>query len=365
MELRKLVHALDEAGRDVRCRGLLAKLGAAEQLGGMAMIQETRDAVLAFRRAAASRPPAGKKGEAPPAAVHTVALAPSFGEAGSNGSMQYYLASCFDKVWGSAPLRRQVVLAAHSRARTPTTAAPPRCVARVQVFMQPSGQVGLLGLLSQHLFLRPLLDRAKVTHSPLRERAGTTTLHTPPPPPQSPRSLVRVGGAQLVPLAYTRERYKTALHDFTESGFTLEHREQLEGVLKVRERPPRRVRTLQQPHLVLVLTLPTARPHLTEPGQPDLEGRQRRAQPAAGPGAPGRGAGAAHGRSGVSTGSRRPSRLRRPRHSSSSSRRPSGLTRGLIRWRAVGVPLGGRPAVPGPGEGWDRGCLDGSSLRLY
>ncbi len=33
---------------------------------------------------------------------------------------------------------------------------------RLQVYMQPSGQVGLLGLQSQLLFFRPLLDKLKV-----------------------------------------------------------------------------------------------------------------------------------------------------------------------------------------------------------
>mmetsp|Transcript_34336 Transcript_34336/g.86829 ORF Transcript_34336/g.86829 Transcript_34336/m.86829 type:complete len:813 (-) Transcript_34336:265-2703(-) len=121
VELRRAVAALERAGKDGRVRGLLGHLGRRESLGGLAMVQELRGGLSAFRQAVDARP----KGAA---GAVSVAYAPSFGEAGSNGTLQYYLASAFDRV-----------------------------------VMQPTGTLGLLGLQSQTLFLRDALDKAKVS----------------------------------------------------------------------------------------------------------------------------------------------------------------------------------------------------------
>ncbi|KAF5829926.1 peptidase family S49-domain-containing protein [Dunaliella salina] len=149
VELQRVVRALDTAAADERVRGLMLNLGDRESLGGMAMVQELRDALSRFS--------ATSKGRAP-----TVAMSPAFGEAGSNGTIQYYLASACDKV-----------------------------------FMQPSGTLGLLGLQSQQFFLRDALDKA-----------------------------------QVEPILYTREDYKTAGHLFTQRGFTPQHREQTTSLLE-------------------------------------------------------------------------------------------------------------------------------------
>mmetsp|Transcript_15615 Transcript_15615/g.41157 ORF Transcript_15615/g.41157 Transcript_15615/m.41157 type:complete len:828 (+) Transcript_15615:104-2587(+) len=149
VELQRVVRALDTAAADERVRGLLLNLGDRESLGGMAMVQELRDAISRFN--------ATCKGRAP-----SVAMSPAFGEAGSNGTIQYYLASACD-----------------------------------QVFMQPSGTLGLLGLQSQQFFFRDALDKA-----------------------------------QVEPILYTREDYKTAGHLFTQRGFTPQHREQTTSLLE-------------------------------------------------------------------------------------------------------------------------------------
>ncbi|KAJ9516520.1 hypothetical protein QJQ45_011128 [Haematococcus lacustris] len=114
VELRRVVRGLQLAGQDSRVQGLLLLVGDRDHLGGPATIQEVRDAILRFRLAAGPR------------GATTTAFAPTFGEAGQNGSAQYYLASAAETV-----------------------------------VMQPLGSVGLLGLQSQMLFLRGLLDKLK------------------------------------------------------------------------------------------------------------------------------------------------------------------------------------------------------------
>jgi protease-4 len=102
--LRDLVQGLDAAGRDPRIKGLVARLGAGELQ--MARAQEIRDAVLAFREQ-------GK---------FAIAFAESFGEIG-NGNINYYLATAFDEIW-----------------------------------LQPSGDVGLTGVRLESPYLKTALD---------------------------------------------------------------------------------------------------------------------------------------------------------------------------------------------------------------
>jgi len=102
--LRAVVDALAEAATDPAVAGLVAKVGGRMPL---ARAQELRDAVRAF---GASRP--------------TVAWAETFGE-GDPGTAAYLLATGFGQVW-----------------------------------LQPSGDLGLTGVAAETNFLRGLLDKA-------------------------------------------------------------------------------------------------------------------------------------------------------------------------------------------------------------
>src|SRR4051812_15046298 len=102
--LRAVLRTLHEAGADQRVRGLVVKVG-----GGLswALMQELRDGLRAF--AAAGKP--------------VVTWAESIGE-GGNGSADYVLATAGTEVW-----------------------------------LQPSGEIGLMGVASETTFLRGALDK--------------------------------------------------------------------------------------------------------------------------------------------------------------------------------------------------------------
>ncbi len=134
--LRSVVDALEKAGDDPKVTGLVATLGAGSL--GIAQAQEVRDAVLAFR---------AKKKTA-------VAFAETFGEFGP-GNGGYYLATAFD-----------------------------------EIYLQPSGDVGLTGIIATHPFLRGTLDKLGV-----------------------------------VPRMDHRYEYKNAMNLFTEKKFTPAHKE--------------------------------------------------------------------------------------------------------------------------------------------
>ena len=134
--LREVVETLERASRDPRVVGLFARVGSAP--GGLATVQELRDAISAFRAA-------GKR---------AVAHAETFGEfAAASGA--YYLATAFD-----------------------------------EIHLQPSGDVGLVGLASEVRFLRGVLDKLGV-----------------------------------VPRMDHRHEYKNAKDVLTETDFTPAHRE--------------------------------------------------------------------------------------------------------------------------------------------
>ena len=107
--LRDVVDALDRAREDSRVVGLVARVGTGRI--GPAQAEELREAV---RRFSAS----GKK---------TVAWAETFGE-GETALVPYYLATAFDEIW-----------------------------------LQPSGEMNVSGLVSRRPFIRRLLDRISVT----------------------------------------------------------------------------------------------------------------------------------------------------------------------------------------------------------
>jgi len=106
--LRPILRTLHDAGDDERVVGLVARVGAAGQT--LAQVQEIRTAVAAFR--ASGKP--------------TVAWAETFGET-APGSIPYFLATAFDEIW-----------------------------------LQPSGDVNLIGLSAEVQFLRGLLDKVGV-----------------------------------------------------------------------------------------------------------------------------------------------------------------------------------------------------------
>jgi protease IV len=106
--LRAIIRTLHEAGADARVAGLIAKVGG-KQLT-LSTAQELRDAVTAF--AASGKP--------------TVAWTDTYGES-SNGTTAYFLASGFSEVW-----------------------------------LQPTGELNLLGVASEVQFLRGVLDKLGV-----------------------------------------------------------------------------------------------------------------------------------------------------------------------------------------------------------
>jgi protease IV len=107
--LRHLVEGLSQGADDPDVVGLVAHVGAAQP--SMAMAGELRSAVQRFRRS-------GKR---------AVCWSESYGELGP-GNVNYYLASGFDEVW-----------------------------------VQPSGDVGLTGVVAHSVFVREALDRAGVS----------------------------------------------------------------------------------------------------------------------------------------------------------------------------------------------------------
>lgn len=117
--VRDIVEALERASEDERVVGLVAKSGASSstsgmiwqgEMAGMAVIQEIRDAVKAFR----------DKGK------FTVAFAEAFGEDGP-GNAAYYLATAFD-----------------------------------EIYLQPSGFVCLTGLMYEQPFVQGALDKLHI-----------------------------------------------------------------------------------------------------------------------------------------------------------------------------------------------------------
>lgn len=142
--LRVVLDGLRRAGRDPRVQALVVKLGGARSTLALARAQELREAVEELRQH-------GKV---------AVAWAETFGELG-RGSVPYYLATGFDEVW-----------------------------------LQPSGDVGLTGLAAEVPFLRGALDKIGVT-----------------------------------PQIAQRHEYKNAANTFTERGFTAAHREATERLV--------------------------------------------------------------------------------------------------------------------------------------
>jgi protease IV len=167
LSLRDVLDGIERAQEDRRIKGIVARLGNGEL--GTAQTQELRDAIERFRA----------KGK------FALGYAESFGELGS-GMRSYYLATAFDEIW-----------------------------------LQPMGDVGLVGLRVEMPFFRGLLDKLGV----------------------EPR------------LDHRRE-YKTAMNTLTETAMTPAHREEtaalahsvfdqmVDGIAQGRRLDPAGVRTL-------------------------------------------------------------------------------------------------------------------------
>src|SRR6266481_362831 len=140
--LRDVVDAIDRGASDDRVVGMIARIGAAPM--GMAQTQEIRDAVQRFR--------AHKK--------FAVAYAETFGEFGP-GNGAYYLATAFD-----------------------------------QIYLQPSGDVGLTGIIMESPFIKGTLSKLGVTFH-----------------------------------GDHRYEYKNALNFFTDSKYTGPHKEAMTAIM--------------------------------------------------------------------------------------------------------------------------------------
>ena len=140
--IRDVVEALERAAADDRVVGLVAHVGATEQ--GVARVQELRDAIIGFR----------ERGK------FAIAFAETFGEL-EPSNQGYDLATAFDEIW-----------------------------------LQPSGGIGLTGLVSTATFVTGTLEKLDVE-----------------------------------PNGDHRREYKNAFNMFTERRFTEAHREAVQSVL--------------------------------------------------------------------------------------------------------------------------------------
>jgi protease-4 len=140
--VRDIVDGLERAGNDDRVAGVIAQLGNARM--GMAQLQEIRDAIISFR--------AKQK--------FAIAFAETFGESGP-GTGSYYLATAFD-----------------------------------EIRLQPSGDIGLTGIMLEGQFIKGTLDKIGVK-----------------------------------PHMDHRMEYKNAMNTYTEKKFTPPHREAMEKLM--------------------------------------------------------------------------------------------------------------------------------------
>ncbi len=141
LDLRSILVALERAQDDPRVMGLVARIGQSNM--GLAQIQELRDAIARFRGR-------GK---------FALAFSETFGEFAA-GNSAYYLASAFDQIW-----------------------------------LQPSGDIGLTGIMVEPFFAKNALEKLGVK-----------------------------------PRMDHRYEYKNAMNLFTESKMTAAHREAVEKV---------------------------------------------------------------------------------------------------------------------------------------
>ena len=106
--VRDIIEALEKAADDDRVEALVAHIGVGQM--GFAMCQEIREAVINFRES-------GKK---------AIAYSETFGEFGP-GNNAYYLATAFD-----------------------------------EIYLQPSGDIGLTGIMTETPFIKGALEKLDV-----------------------------------------------------------------------------------------------------------------------------------------------------------------------------------------------------------
>jgi protease-4 len=140
--MRDIIDGLEKAGNDSRVAGIVARLGGSTM--GMAQAQEIRDAVIKFK----------SKNK------FAIAFSETFGEVGPGGN-SYYLATAFDQVW-----------------------------------LQPSGDIGLTGIILESPFISGTLEKIGVK-----------------------------------PRMDHRYEYKNAMNLFTEKQYTAAHREATEKLM--------------------------------------------------------------------------------------------------------------------------------------
>jgi protease-4 len=168
--LRDVLDGLRRARTDPRVRALIVKVGSGV---GLAMAQELRDSVRAFRNA-------GKL---------TVAWAETFGETG-HGTVPYYLATAFDRI-----------------------------------YLQPSGDVGLTGVSLEEPFFRNALDKVGVAPRFAKRHEYKTMANTfmessyTPEHEEMSRRLVTSIGEQIVAgIAETRGLTEDRVRELIDSG---------------------------------------------------------------------------------------------------------------------------------------------------
>jgi protease-4 len=122
--LRELVSALRKGAKDENVTGMVAHVGGPGL--SLAQVQDLRDAVQVFRSSGKS----------------AIAWTESFGEVGA-GTVPYYLATAFDEIW-----------------------------------VQPSGELGVTGISVQAIFLRGALDKAGVIPQFGKRREYKTAVDT-------------------------------------------------------------------------------------------------------------------------------------------------------------------------------------------
>lgn len=140
--VKDVIDAIDRGAEDARVVGMVAKIGAAPL--GMAKTQEIRDAVRRFR--------SNKK--------FAIAYAETFGEFGP-GNGAYYLATSFD-----------------------------------QIYLQPSGDIGLTGIIMESPFVKGTLSKLGLTFK-----------------------------------GDHRYEYKNALNFYTETKYTAPHKEAMSAIM--------------------------------------------------------------------------------------------------------------------------------------
>ncbi|MGD9639482.1 MAG: signal peptide peptidase SppA [Alphaproteobacteria bacterium] len=143
LPLYRLLETIEAASKDDKIKGIAASISEVEI--GLAGAQEIRNAVLKFRKT-------GKK---------AIIFSESYGSLGS-GTAEYYIASAFDEIW-----------------------------------MQPTGELGITGLRVEIPFAKKALDKLGVK-----------------------------------PSFFSFYEYKTAAAHFTDETFTKEHRESLTSLLQ-------------------------------------------------------------------------------------------------------------------------------------